>query len=268
MKNNYPKRIELIKPIEVYYAYKKQDSKPHWHTGYLITLVDGGNGVETKNGVNYPIKCGKISVLSPSDIHYNTIGDDGYFSYHAVMFNLDGVLGLKCNYISEYKFPMTAYLQGEEYTDALFIFKMLKKYSNKPIKEYKSILLSLIEVLLKTAEDKKFVSDDLSKLDSITSAVSYLNAHFNENISQKKLANMCGFSADYFGRLFKKEMGVNFSSYLLNLRLDFASRLLISGSNAQEACFGSGFVSFNWFASAFTRKFGVSPGKYVDKIKQ
>ena len=267
MSNNYIKRVESIKPIEVYHAVKNQDSVPHWHTGYLITLVDEGSGVETKNGLNYEIKKGKISVLSPSDIHYNTIGSSGYFSYHAVMFRIDGNMGIKCSFIPDYKFPMTAYLQGEEYEETLFIFKMLKKYSNKTLGEYKSIVSALIEVLLKTAEDKKFVTKDSLKVDSITSAVSYLNSHFNENISQKDLADMCGFSADYFGRLFKKEMGVTFSNYLLSLRLDCASRLLISGSNAQEACLGSGFSSFNWFTIAFSRRFGVPPGKYVESFK-
>ena len=51
--SNYIKRVESIKPIEVYHAVKNQDSAPHWHTGYLITLTDDGDGVETKNGLNY-----------------------------------------------------------------------------------------------------------------------------------------------------------------------------------------------------------------------
>ncbi len=266
MKTNYPKRFESIKPIDVYHVERNSDSEPHWHSGYLITFVYEGDGVETKNGIDYEIKKGKISVLSPSDIHSNKVGKQGYFSYYACIFRSDVYLGEKGSSISNFTFPMTAYLQGEEFEETFFIFKMLEKYSKKSLSEYKSIIVALIEILLKTADGKKCsVSSEIS-VNSITSAVSYLNSHFNEEISQKKLADMCGFSTDYFGKLFKKEMGVNFSTYLLSLRLDCAARLLISGANAQEACFGCGFSSFNWFSTAFSRRFGVPPGKYALSI--
>ena len=263
MKTNYPKRFESIKPIDVYHVTRSTDSQPHWHTGYLITFVYEGDGVETKNGIDYEIKKGKISVLSPSDIHSNRLGELGYFSYYACIFRQDVYFGGKGSSISNFTFPMTAYLQGEEFDETFFIFKMLEKYSQKPLQEYKSIIIALIEILLKTADSNRYSVSSEVKVNSISSAVNYLNSHFNEEISQKKLADMCGFSTDYFGRLFKKEMGVNFSNYLLSLRLDCAARLLISGANAQEACFGCGFSSFNWFSTAFSRRFGVPPKKYA-----
>ena len=95
MKSNNPKRFEATKPIEVYHSINKNDSSPHWHFCYLITLSDGGNGVEIKNGIKYNAVKGKISVLSPSDIHYNEVGSDGFISYYGVKFTPDIYGGAK-----------------------------------------------------------------------------------------------------------------------------------------------------------------------------
>jgi len=263
MKNNSPRKFETIKMLDVYHVVREHDSVPHWHSGYLMTLVDGGNGVETKNGVEYPIQKGKLTVMSPSDIHANRIGDAGYFSYFGATFRTELYKGIGGSVFSRVDFPLTAYLEGEEYADMVYLFRMLEKYAQKPMDDVGPIVTALLEILLKTAESKKVGTNTGESSTSISEAVSYLKAHFTEDISQGRLAAMCGFSVGYFGRLFKQETGVSFSDYVISLRLDCAARLLLAGANAQEACYSSGFSSFNWFSEAFKRKYHVSPGRYA-----
>ena len=264
--NNNLKRFKNSKPIEVYHAVNDFTSDPHWHFGYLITLNDDGEGVEVKNGIKYPAIKGKVSVLSPSDIHYNEVKQGGFISYYGIKFSPNIYSGVSDSYFSKLNFPLTAYLKGDDYDEALFIFKMIEKYSKKNIENSKVVITSLLDLLLKIVSDSQYVSNETIKVNSISSAIIYLKCHFTENILQSELASMCGFSVDYFGRLFKKETGIGFTQYLLSLRLDCAARLLLAGANAQEACYNSGFSSYNWFSYSFTRKFKVSPGKYAKNI--
>ncbi|MDR1648728.1 MAG: helix-turn-helix domain-containing protein, partial [Synergistaceae bacterium] len=60
----------------------------------------------------------------------------------------------------------------------------------------------------------------------ITLALAYIDANYGGNISLESAADAVSLSSYYFSRLFKKEVGVNFSQYVLHKRLETAKRTL------------------------------------------
>lgn len=60
----------------------------------------------------------------------------------------------------------------------------------------------------------------------------YLDAHFQQPLTQEEVARALALSPSYFAHLFKKESGQTFSRYLTELRLNAARRLLLAATKA------------------------------------
>lgn len=72
-------------------------------------------------------------------------------------------------------------------------------------------------------------------------------------------ARQVGFSANYFSKIFKDEMGCTFNYYLSKLRVDL---LLVSRLSIREICDAVGYEEQSYFIKVFTRFPGVTPGKF------
>ncbi len=96
--------------------------------------------------------------------------------------------------------------------------------------------------------------------DTIREIITYVNEHFTENIQLEDMADMCGFSKEYFCRFFKQHMGVTFLRYLGEVRIAHAGRLLttsdISISDAMAEC---GFTNQTIFNRLFKEIYGMTP---------
>ncbi|MGM9649791.1 MAG: response regulator [Butyricicoccaceae bacterium] len=98
---------------------------------------------------------------------------------------------------------------------------------------------------------------------AIRQAVVYIQEHFSEQIGLGHAARHVGLTPPYLSTLFKQEMGVGFSEYLLSLRLNWVCEHLISTTKtikqiSQEA----GFVNYQYFCKMFKKHLGVSPAVY------
>ncbi len=103
----------------------------------------------------------------------------------------------------------------------------------------------------------------------ILKAVEYIEKHCTEEISLRDVANHVNISPNYFSMLFKKEMGVVFSEYLLNIRLEKAKLFLKKkGIKIYEAASKAGFNNDQYFNRVFKQKYGVTPLTFKRQSEQ
>ena len=82
-------------------------------------------------------------------------------------------------------------------------------------------------------------------------------------VTLEDTARQVGFSANYFSKIFKDEMGCTFNYYLSKLRVDRSkSLLLVSKLSIREICDAVGYEEQSYFIKVFTRFTGVTPGKF------
>ena len=98
--------------------------------------------------------------------------------------------------------------------------------------------------------------------------VQYVDAHYMESaMSLKEVAARFDTSVTTVSHLFKSAAGLNFSNYLLRLRMEQAKRLMekekIGLQNLSEAV---GYDNKESFKRAFTRYEGISPYEYRCKL--
>ena len=108
-----------------------------------------------------------------------------------------------------------------------------------------------------------FEHKDVKRKDVLYDAINYMKQHLGERITLEDTARQVGFSANYFSKIFKDEMGCTFNYYLSKLRVDRSkSLLLVSKLSIREICDAVGYEEQSYFIKVFTRFTGVTPGKF------
>ncbi len=97
----------------------------------------------------------------------------------------------------------------------------------------------------------------------MNSALTYINEHYQEELSLEDVASFAGFSRYYFSRLFKQFCGMSFPEYLAQKRLKAAVSMLVStGMPMQEIAAASGFGSVATFNRAFRKSKNCTPSQF------
>lgn len=131
-------------------------------------------------------------------------------------------------------------------------------------------LTDLSYVLMETLDqftNLAFSHTSGNNLSVIKKSVAYINDHYNQNLTLDMVAEHAGLNPAYFSSLFKKEMGVNFSAYLNNLKIDHA-KLLLKNSNLSliNIAVELGFDNQSYFSNVFKKATGMTPKQYRQSL--
>ena len=224
----------------------------HRHDFFEFEFLLDGEAKTVLNGEEFLMKKGDMIFLTPIDVHSCQSIDGGMLTTITVHFN-----------ISQFPLSITENLRGcimrsEEELDYLFT-KLLNE--SKTENEMTDIsIANLIERILILLYRKNLRNNSPNRNDSISQVLSYVNKNFNYPISLEDVCKICGYSPEYFCRLFKNIVGVRFKDYITSLRLESAKHMLISSdASITQICFDCGFGSIRNFNREFKSKYGQTP---------
>lgn len=90
--------------------------------------------------------------------------------------------------------------------------------------------------------------------------VDYVQAHLSEALTLCRMAGLLGQSPYHFSRRFKQTTGMSPMRYVIDLRLERARQLLLSGSRSVlEVALETGFADGSHLARWYRRKYGHPP---------
>ena len=91
----------------------------------------------------------------------------------------------------------------------------------------------------------------------------YIAKNYMDEIRLNTLADSAGMSPSAFSRFFKLHTGRNLSEYIIEMRLGYASRMLVdTAKSIAEISFQSGFNNLSNFNRIFKKKKGCSPSEF------
>lgn len=94
----------------------------------------------------------------------------------------------------------------------------------------------------------------------------YVRTHYAEHLQLKELAKQFYLNPTYCSELFNKKLGISFSRYLNQLRIDQCCLLLrTSAKSAEEIALQAGFADSTHFHKMFKSITGETPGQYRKK---
>jgi len=106
-------------------------------------------------------------------------------------------------------------------------------------------------------------NNDFFNSEKIEKIYNHIRNNFNQKIMLNDAAEMLNMSTVSFGRLIKQRTGKTFVEFVNEIRLGYATRLLIeSNKSVSEICYECGFNNISNFNRTFKKKQGVTPSEF------
>lgn len=125
---------------------------------------------------------------------------------------------------------------------------------NESVKELEKNKISRLQKESTLSESK----DGYSK--TIKKSIDYIHKNYKQDISLQDISNYVFLSHEYFSRLFKEEVGENFSSYLTNYRMKKAESLIKNTDmKISQIAIEVGYTNASYFSRSYKKFKGISP---------
>lgn len=180
--------------------------------------------------------------------------------------NIPIINGLKVIQLSRVKYPSMAFVIVSGYDDFSYCREALRlqitDYILKPVncEEFGSCIDRLKISLYNNEVKEKPV---VKKERVITGITKYMQEHLSEDVSLHILSEEFHLNSQYISQLFRNEIGVNFLTYLTNIRMEHAKKLLLSSSlSIAEVSEQSGYGDYRVFTKVFKKSEGITPSQY------
>ena len=90
----------------------------------------------------------------------------------------------------------------------------------------------------------------------------YIQANLSTPLKLETIAKEFGYNSAYLGKLFAKEVGCHFNTYVDQQRIELAKDYLEKGISIAQTCELSGFVNTDYFTKKFKKYVGILPSEY------
>lgn len=185
---------------------------------------------------------------------------------------------------------------GEQFFNLPENYKLLKLFGKAKQgisiqRKTKSHVASLLLQLLSCSDTKKIIlfleilhvlsiSNDLQSINKkklpvlqaekeperMNDIVQYLLANFQNPVTLKEIASIANLTPNAFCRYFKLRANKTYSSFLIEVRINHACKMLVETSRPVSGiCYESGFNNFSNFNRYFKQLVGITPNQYRKK---
>lgn len=236
----------------------------HFHEYYVIGFVENGERCLSCRNQEYTITKGDIILFNPGDNHACVQSDDGTLDYCGFNITKEVMLDLAEEVTGKRELPGFSknVIFDEEVTYYLHpLHEFVMKGSCEFGKEEN--LLLLISLLIQRY-GQPFENCIPQCREEIEKACDFMEQHFADRIYLDQICHYAGLSKSTLLRAFTKSKGVTPYSYLENIRIGKAKKLLEQGVPPIETAMQTGFSDQSHFTNYFNRFIGLAPGLYRD----
>ncbi len=266
--------MELNKNINISLERIKDTTK-HVHNGIEFLLVIKGSLTMEKGGEVYYLKPNDIILINNREVHLIKGNSDNL----AVVLHIDSeFLEDNCNdFLTKYYICNSAREEQQDHEKfkpirqslTQIMLLMFKKDFGYELQIMSKIYSLLNHVILNFTISKEGILAGKHNVDvRMDRILSYINENFQEDIPLSQLAKDEFISIHYLSKLFKSKVGVNFSDYVTELRINHALKELIStDTSINKIALNSGFSNIQSFNREFKKRYKDVPSEYRKKNK-
>lgn len=144
------------------------------------------------------------------------------------------------------------------------------EYLLKPIKptDFKQVFCRMVETVSKKKESSqdKAAGTPAPKIERqsfIEESLVYIRDHFKERLTLESVASKVFVNPKYFSHVFKREMGISFTEYVIGLKIEHACKLLeTTNYQAYRISIECGFSDPSYFNRVFCSQMNMTPQSY------
>lgn len=266
-------------PFNIYPCAIPQDFRQvpvHWHEDMEIIAVKKGRGVITVDMEPYEAGEGEAVVIFPGQLHGISQSGSRTMEYENIIFQPSMLMAEKADVCTiHFLRPMT---EGS-IRRPLYITESLRGYRQfmDRISELdrlcgektyayqmgvKGALFSFLGLVAGSWGPGTAGRPPKSR-ERMKQLLQYMNEHYGEKITVADGAELCFYSNSHFMKYFKQYMGMPFTQYLNEFRLEKAAGMLLTTNEPVTAVAQRcGFDNLSYFNRLFRKKYGQTPGEY------
>ncbi|MBP2241523.1 YesN/AraC family two-component response regulator [Cytobacillus eiseniae] len=190
------------------------------------------------------------------------------------MTGLQLLKNLKAKRMSPVVIVISAYSEFEYAQEALrlgVVNYLLKPVGKKKLIEAIEAAVQVMEKqqrvgMIEKVVDEKIINANAkmnSTKDTIRLAITYIDRHLKDELTQKNVAAHVHLNPSYFSVLFKEQVNLTFSEYVTRRRIQRAKELMISTNlTVNEVAYEVGYKTSKYFIKLFKEIEGVTPSTY------
>lgn len=226
-------------------VWDKNHRQVQYHRLYLLTSGNARIHLYDKTVELIP---GKVYFIPAFSVMQSEI--EGEMDKYYIHFQVDSPIFDFYRYMSD-KYSVDADAITEE------LFKIIvENYLKNTQEAYLKVQGAMDLLLASFFSDVKQERQDIRKFAPV---LSYIDAHYKENIRLDELSALMNISTMYFSNYFKQVFNVSPKQYVLNKRLSEAQLLLLeSDMSVKEVAYAVGFENESYFSELFSKKVGIS----------
>ena len=241
---------------------------PFVRNHFLFHYVISGRGFlesTVKKGVThrYNLEAGQGFIIFPGQI--NTYSADQAQPWKYIWLEFGGLR--VAEYLHEAGFsPVQPIYQPQSVEQA----KQMQETMRYIITHSKASLLFLIghlclflNALIQTSSTRREPRKTQLRDFYIQEAISYMELHYQRELTVEEIAGACQLNRSYFSKLFKEKKGCPPQEYLIRMRLSKAADLMknttVSIGDISASC---GYPNQLHFSRAFKQRYGMSPREW------
>ena len=286
--NLYPLKsvfnIERISNISYYRLTRDYIFPGETHESWEFIYIDRGSLIVTGGSDTYFMKAGELAFHCPNEFHaFKAIGEAdvfvaAFYCKSPAMRKLEKKVLLLHRKEKEH-----LKMLFEEAQQAFPNFDNVAPYTNKYVKAdapwgsdqlIKTYLEQLFIHICRRDDNEKFSQRAVKETSPTHGFVlaervkDYLGEHYREKISLESLAAAMGVSVSQIKRVFREHIGQNMVSYITDLRIAQAKRLIREDNlNFTQIAESVGYDSIYYFSALFKRQTGKTPSEYMRSLK-
>ena len=278
---------DIFLPVNSYHClipFTYRELALHWHEEMEITLIQDGTSDYKVGQKVFEANAGDI-ILIPRYCTHSACEIPGKTMISDSMVFHPDYLGANNQDLSASKYlrPMAegqllmqeVIRDGDEgyaeikdtFIRALDCFKNKQPFYEMLLKEKLLHILILLFSYgyIRESDDSHITSENRRH---IKSALEYITDHYSEKISISEMAQLAGFSENYFMSLFRQYVGMSCIQYVNHYRIQKAAHALEETTKSvSEIAMIHGFDNISYFNLQFRRTFGMTPREFRSKRK-
>lgn len=244
--------------------YHAKSWEYHLHRSFeFLTLLEGEITLRIGNDI-YELSSGESVLIPPFVPHSIDASDDSAFFIAVFSGNYaeDVARLFKSKRAESYKFTLSekteSYISEHLYPES----EMTEADETLMSKPKKFMLKSCLYAITSEFLDGATLRDNKREDMLILDVLSFIEAHYLENITLRDMAHSLGYTHEYVSRVFNRTLGINFKALVNQHRLEHAIELIRESDEALvTVAMSSGFQSLRSFNRACRDMLGVSPSQ-------
>ena len=249
----------------------------HWHEEMELIVIKKGSGRVSVDLVSTDVTAGDIVFVLPGHLHSIEQKKNLTMEYENIIFKpslLKSVNQDLCykNFLDPFFSGMTDFdfqitPAHSTYEQLNFCIERIDTLCSDHPEGYqlavKGLLFELFFLLISSHPGQQISRKGKKFLDKIKLVLSYIQENYSRAITIQEISQVCYYSESHFMKFFKDCMGMSFTQYLNDYRLQVATQLLKeTEDNILEIAAATGFENLSYFNRTFKKKYGITPGQY------